>query len=287
MHKANLGQQGNETSGRAIKERQQEGDTANFHYIDNLTRGIEQLGRVVVDMIPRIYDTKRQARILGDDGKQDFVEINPDMPQAVQRDQRTRKVVAINPNVGAYDVRVKAGPSFASVREQAAQQIVDLTQGNPQLAQAFAPLLMKLQDLPDSEKAYKVALSLLPPPVQQAYEDDEGEEVPPQAQAAMQQMQQQIQELQQALQEAAQAAEGKDAELEIEQYKAETDRMKVLAPAMNPQEMEALVLDVLADALTPDEMPEEQPPPPEQPPPEMAAPDQPPPGGFSLPEGVA
>lgn len=251
MFKANLGQQDNASSGRAIRARQSEGDTANFHYIDNLSRAIEQLGRVIVDMVPRVFDTKRQARIMGDDGKQDFVEINPDMQQGHARDQKTRKVVAINLNVGSYDVRVKAGPSFVSVREQAAQQIVDLTQGNPQLAAAMAPLLMKLQDLPDSDKAYKVALSMLPPPVQKAYEDDEGEEVPPQAQAAMQQMQQQIQELQQALDNAAKAADGKTADqdiamakLEIEQYKAETDRRKADTPVQ--QEMSGVEAELKA-----------------------------------------
>jgi hypothetical protein len=229
MFKANLGQQDNASSGRAIRARQQEGDTANFHYIDNRDRAVEQLGRIVVDMIPRVYDTARQARILGDDGKQDFVQVDPNMPQAVRKDGR--KVVAINLNVGAYDVRVKSGPSFANNRDQAAQQIVDLTQGNPQLAAAMAPLLMKLQDLPDSEKAYRVALAMLPPPVQEAYSDDEGEDIPPIAAAKIQGLTQELQMCQQALQEASQAAEGKQAEnqleaerIEIERFRAETER---------------------------------------------------------------
>jgi hypothetical protein len=298
MFKANLGQQDNASSGRAIRARQQEGDTANFHYLDNRDRGIEQLGRVVVDMVTGrkgVYDTQRQARILGDDGKQDFVQIDPNMPQAVRKDGK--KVVAINLNVGAYDVRVKSGPSFANNRQEAAQQIVDLTQGNPQLAAAMAPLLMKLQDLPDSEKAYRVALAMLPPPVQEAYDDEEGEDIPPQAAAKMHAMQQQLQEMEQALNNAAEEADGKRAENELrsreidvkqyeaetKQYEAETKREEIMLPAMDPEQIQALVLQTVADALTPDdeepEMQEMPPEPPEQmPPPEMAMPqDEPPP----------
>ena len=68
MYKSNLGQQSNAVSGRAKLADQREGDTANFHYIDNLRRSMEHMGRIVVGMIPRIFDTRRQAKIMGKDG---------------------------------------------------------------------------------------------------------------------------------------------------------------------------------------------------------------------------
>jgi hypothetical protein len=289
MFKANLGQQDNASSGRAIRARQQEGDTANFHYIDNRDRAVEQLGRVVVDMIPKVYDTQRQARILGDDGKQDFVQIDPSMPQAVQKDGR--KVVAINLNVGAYDVRVKSGPSFSNNRQEAAQQIVELSQGNPQLQAMMAPLLMKLQDLPDSEKAYRVMLASLPPAVQEAYGDDEGEDIPPIAAAKIQSLQAELQQCQQALQEASQEADGTKAKNDVDQYKAVTDRLTLVMPFMTPVEQFALAEETFEDAgmeppvMLPGAPPEGmEPGGPPEPMPEMGAPEQPPPGGFSLPE---
>ena len=239
MFKANLGQQGNETSGRAIRARQMEGDTANFHYVDNMSRSIEQLGRIIVDMIPRVIKIRTQSRILGEDGKQDFVQIDPTMKQAVRKDQNG-KVVAINPGVGNYDVRVNAGPSYTSVREEAAQNIVDITQGNPQLGAALAPMLMKMRDMPEGDKAYKVALALLPPNVQSAYEDEEGEQLSPEHQAKMQQMQQQLEQAMAALENAgnevdkleaerdnkAQELELKAREVAVKEFEAQTKRFE-------------------------------------------------------------
>ena len=222
---ANLGEKGNAVSGRAKLADQHRGDTANFHYVDNLSRSLEQLGRVVADMIPRVYDTKRQARILGEDGGQSFVQLDPNQPQAVQRNE-SGQVTSINPGVGAYDVRVSVGPSYTSMREEAAQNIVDLSQGNPQLGGALAPLLMKLRDMPDSDRAYKIALALLPPQVQKAYEDeDQQADIPPQVAARMEQMQQvlqqaggEIQQLQAMLQQAQQEAQQG---LQVKQFEAQ------------------------------------------------------------------
>ena len=167
--------------------------------MDNLARSIEQLGRVAVDMIPRVYNTKRQARILGEDNKHSFISVDPQMQQAVRRD-RGGSVVAINPGVGQYDVRVEIGPSYTSGRQEAAQNIIDISQGNPMLGAALAPLLMKLRDMPESDKAEKIALALLPPAVQQAYNDGE-EQQPGQQNQDRAKTQQMMQMLQQAGQE--------------------------------------------------------------------------------------
>lgn len=172
MFKANLGQQGNETSGRAIRARQQEGDTANFHYVDNLSRSIEQLGRIVVDMIPRIYDTPRQARIVGEDGTQDFVRIDPKMPQAAAKEGK--RVVAINPGVGSYDVRVKAGPSYTSLRQESAEQLGLMIQSAPNLMPILGDVWVRMQDWPDADKVSQRLKAMLPPNLK-ALEDEDNE----------------------------------------------------------------------------------------------------------------
>lgn len=223
MHKANLGQQGNETSGRAIRARQQEGDTANFHYIDNLSRSIEQLGRIVVDMIPRIYDTPRQARIVGEDGEQSFVQVDPDMPQAVKKEGK--KVVAINPNVGAYDVRVKAGPSYTTLRQESAEQIAQMIQAAPDLMPIIGDVWVRMQDWPEGEKIAQRLKAMLPPQIQQL-ETEDGPELPPEVMGQLQAQQQQIQQLQQALQQAAQEIDSTEQKIAAEVEKA---RMSALA----------------------------------------------------------
>lgn len=200
MSKSNLGQPSNAISGRAKLADQREGDTANFHYVDNLRRSMEHMGRIIVDMIPKIYDTERQAKIMGEDGEQSAVQINPNMDQPVAR--QGGKVVAINPGVGAYDVRVKVGPSFATMREETAANLTELSRGNPQLGAALAPLLVKMSDLPEAEKISRVAISMLPPNVQQIYNEDDQEDIPPGVKSKMQADAQQIQQMSAAMDQA-------------------------------------------------------------------------------------
>lgn len=304
MYRANLGAPSNETSGRAINARQREGDTANYHYIDNLSRSIEHLGRIIVDMIPRIYDTARVARITGDDGSVEAVEINPEMEQAKQK---TADAMVINPAVGQYDVRVKVGPSYSTLRQESAEAIGQILQGNPQAFAVLGPEWAKMQDWPNAERVSKMLLAMAPPQVQALAQGDQ--EIPAPVQAQMQQMKQQLQQLQQALQEANQKLETDaveamqkmaeaDKDRAIDAYKAETERLKIMQPAMGPQEIQALIIQTLQQLLSSPPIPPEpqsmQPPaqspggpsmaPQGMPPPGMnTTPNQPPPGGFFTP----
>jgi hypothetical protein len=288
MFKANLGQQGNETSGRAIRARQQEGDTATFHFIDNLSRSIEQLGRVVVDMIPRIYDTQRMARIVGEDGQQDFVQIAPEMPNAAKK--QGKKVIAINPGVGAYDVRVKAGPSYTTQRQETAEQLSQMLQAAPQLLPLLGDVWVKMQDWPEADKVARRLKAMLPPEIK-AVEDEETE-LPPEAVQKIEMLQQQIEQLSQALENAAAEAESKEIEREkaeadmlIRGYEAVTNRMKIVPP-MTPEAVQAIAMQTVQQALTVPPVEQQEPMPPDMPPmpPDGAMqPNEPPPGGFFTP----
>ena len=69
LYDASLGARSNETSGRAIMARQREGDVSTFHFIDNVRRSIRHTGRILLDLIPRVYTGQRIVRVLGEDGK--------------------------------------------------------------------------------------------------------------------------------------------------------------------------------------------------------------------------
>ena len=71
-----LGAKSNETSGVAIGRRQLESDTAQYHFIDNVKRSLEYAGRVLVEIIPKIYDNERVIRLQGEDDSEEFVTIN-------------------------------------------------------------------------------------------------------------------------------------------------------------------------------------------------------------------
>ena len=285
MYKANLGQASNETSGRAIRARQMEGDTATFHFIDNLSRAIEHMARGIISMIPRIYTSARIAQIVGVDGERKQVRIAPMGPAAMT--DRAGQVVAINPSVGRYDVRVRTGPSYTTQREETAQQLADMIQAQPQLAPILGPMWARLKDMPEGERIARLLLAMAPPQVQQIEQDGADAPIPPQVQARLQQAEQQAQAMQQAMDQATQEiarlraeVEGKRidaivkaAELEIREYDAETKRLQVMGAGMTVEQVQGVVLQLLADLQRQNVRPA-QPEPIEQPEPVPELPEQ-------------
>jgi len=285
MNRASIGMPNNATSGRQERERRAQGDTATYHFTDNLSRSIEQVGRIVVGQIPFVMDTKRQAKILGIDGKNGDVLVDPGLPVAAQK--RGNKVVAINPGVGTYDVRVTAGPSYTTQREEAADGLTAAIQAAPQFAPVLLPALVKMRDWPEAEKTARMLLAMAPPEIQAIANEGNGEEeemrVPPQLQAQMQQMQQQIQQMEQMLDageaeleklqtenqqlktdkglETAKLAaqmEADESNEAIDRYKAETERIKVvgdLASKFTPAPVVPPVPDEDEIQLLPDMIP--------------------------------
>ncbi|MGI9484327.1 MAG: portal protein, partial [Geminicoccaceae bacterium] len=142
-----LGKQSNEVSGVAIDRRDKMGDVGTFVYTDNLGIAISYAGRILVDLIPRIYDSTRVVRILGEDETENFVTINEPVLN------ENEEVVLLNDlSVGRYDVRVVPGPSFSTKREEAATSMVDFIRAAPQTASMVMDLLAKNLDWPGAEE---------------------------------------------------------------------------------------------------------------------------------------
>lgn len=224
QYDASLGQKSNETSGRAILARQREGDNATYHYVDNLGKAIRHIGRVILDMIPQIYDTQRVARILGEDGEVANAIVDPKAPEAFQKVQDENGEIKriFNPNIGFYDVYTTTGPSFTTRRIEAVEAMTQMTQANPQLWQVIGDQLVKNMDWPGAEEmAERLKMTLLPA-VQQTLNKDEGQaQIPPQAQQAMEQMSQQVQALQQAGQEVQQMLTEAQQKLQASELRAQ------------------------------------------------------------------
>lgn len=221
IHDASLGARSNETSGRAIMARQREGDVATFHFIDNMTRAIRHAGRVLVDLIPKVYDTPRMLRIMGEDGAPSVVPVN-------QEAQIDGQMKVYDLTLGKYDVTVTSGPSFTTRREEAAMQMIELLRAFPQAASVIGDLLAKNLDWPGADEIAKRLKALVPP---QAL-GQEGQD--PRMQQIMQQGQQMIQQLQSRVSELEQGEATKMRELSIKAFEAETKRMEAQAKAMQP-----------------------------------------------------
>lgn len=250
MFKSNLGQQSNAISGKAKLADKSEGDNATFNFHDNQRRSLEQVGRIALNMFIQLNDTKRPVRILDLQGKKaTFIVVDPEMDSAVQQDQNG-KILAINPNVGEYGVIVKTGPSYATQREELEERLTQISQGNPQLGAALAPLLVQMADLPEAEKVSRICLALLPPNVQQAYGDGGEDNIPPQVKSQMMSQQQQLQQATEMIQKLSaelhaasdtndiakdkndidaqknkDAAEAKNREIDLAWYEAKTARI--------------------------------------------------------------
>ncbi len=231
IYDASLGARSNETSGKAILARQREGDVSTFHFIDNLAKSIAHTGRILVDLIPKIYDTERVIRILGADGESKNVQLKkPTEYNGVER--------IFDLGVGKYDVAVDTGPSFTTQREEAAQQMIELIRGYPNAAPIIGDLLAKNLNWPDAEEISKRLKAMLPPQIRQL---DNEEGLPPEAVQKIQAMQQQMQQMGQQMQqgmvefqkvikelEAVKSDQSIEArKVEIDAYNAETNRMKL------------------------------------------------------------
>ncbi len=197
-----LGARSNENSGVAIQRRNLQSQTSNFHHIDNLTRSLRHAGRILVDLIPKVYDTERAIRILGEDNEQEIIYIN----RLFEKDGKQQK---IDFSVGKYDVTVETGPSYATKRQEALASMLDLTKAYPQVAEVAGDLMVKNMDWPGAQEIaerIKKAKGIV--------DDKDKAPIPPEVQAQMAQMNQMIEMLTAKLNEQNELVNTKKMELE-------------------------------------------------------------------------
>lgn len=236
IYPASLGKQGNEVSGKAIMARQREGDVSTFHFSDNMARAIRFMGRILADLIPKIYDAPRALTLLKEDKTNREVRVNEEYV-----DERGEKKL-FDLTVGTYDVAVTTGPSYTTKRQESAETMTQLVQADPTLMQKAPDLIVSSYDFPGAEKLAERLKKFLPPGI--ADEPKKGD-IPPQVQMQMQQMQQLVEQLTATVQQQAQELQSKQADIQVKEadlmmkqqemaakgesdrLKAETDRMKL------------------------------------------------------------
>ena len=259
IYDAGLGQQSNETSGRAIIARQRESDTSTFIYIDHLSIAIQYAGKILVDLIPKIYDTQRALRLFGEDGSEKLETINQIMPDGQSQFDLSQ---------GKYDVRVDVGPSYSTKRTEAADSMMQFVAAFPQAGQVAGDLIAKSMDWPGAEDIAERLKKTLPPGMVDVDQKD------PEAMQAYQQGQAQAQQEQQLVQQ-ERLAELDNKEADTEYKKAQTaektaDTQQTLNE-MNMQMAElAGQLELFMWSQAPPELLSNEP--------------EPPPGGFFTPE---
>jgi hypothetical protein len=255
QYDASLGMQGNERSGKAILAREKQGDVGTYHYVDNLARAIRHITRQIVDLIPKIYDTQRIARIIGVDGEVDMVKFNPSQPEAVKeiRDPQTGGMVEkiYNPSVGVYDVMVTTGPGYMTKRQEALDAMSQILQTNPQLWAVAGDLFIKNMDWPGAQEMAARFKKILDPKVL-----SEGDQSP-EMMAAQQQLEAMTQELNRMtdiisnVQDsvAQREVDIKEYKAQVDAYDAETKRISAMQQSMTPEQIQDIVMGTIAAAL--------------------------------------
>jgi len=254
QYDASLGMQGNERSGKAILAREKQGDVGTYHYVDNLARAIRHITRQIVDMIPKIYDTQRIARIIGVDGEVDMVKFNPSQAEPVKeiRDQMGALIEKVyNPSVGTYDVMVTTGPGYMTKRQEALDAMSMILQSNPQLWTVAGDLFIKNMDWPGAQEMAARFKKILDPKVL-----SEGDQSP-EMMAAQQQLEAMTQELNRMtdiisnVQDsvAQREVDIKEYKAQVDAYDAETKRISAMQQSMTPEQIQDIVMGTIAAAL--------------------------------------
>lgn len=274
QYQAQMGENENAKSGIAINARQRQGDRATYHFLDNQAKAIRYTGKILIDLIPKIYDTKRVMRISASDGSIIEMTIDPKAPVAVEKlpvdpknidmDKQQQIIKMIfNPNVGMYDVQSEVGPSFATRRQEAFNALTQIAKENEQFMGIAGDILWKVADFPEAQVLADRWRKIIPPNIT-------GDAPDPAAEQAMAEASAKLEQQLQVIAEQAQKLAEKERELDIKSmeqdrlwreaaaresradYEAETKRLTALGnsgPALSREQIEPVVRQLLTAML--------------------------------------
>jgi len=269
QYQSQLGENENAKSGVAINARQRQGDRATYHFIDGQAIAIRFTGKILIDLIPKVYDTQRIKRIETSDGRILEVSIQPDAQFAMQnvtdpnniekdKDRAIEKII-FNPGFGQYDVVADTGPSFATRRQEAFNALTQIAAQNKEFMGIAGDLLWKVADFPEAQLLADRWRKIIPPNIT-------GDAPNPQLTDAMHKASDQIEQQLAVIAKQAKDLADKDKELTIkahdldlrfkeatarearEDYKAETDRLVALGnsgEAIKPAQIQKVLKQLL------------------------------------------
>ena len=191
IYHASLGDEGQEISGRAILARQKQGSIGSYTYVDKFQTALIYSAKILIDLIPYVYDTERIIRIRGEDDTEKTVPINTranapfmdnfqNLSEDLLSEPREGVTEYINDlTVGKYDVIATIGPSYTTQRQEAVAMLMDLVAAVPQAGLAAIDLIVKNIDLPGADELVNRLKKLVPPGIRDLEPDEKEAEAPP------------------------------------------------------------------------------------------------------------
>ena len=177
------GQESNAMSGVAVGKRQLAANITQFVYLDNLESAIESVWRVIVDMIPRVYDTERVINIINESGEIKSIRINEEKAGNIENDISN----------GELYVNVELGASFEAQKAEALQTAMKLVELlEPDKRAYFADLIASNINLENASEIEERVRNYIVPP--QVIADEEGKPYnpPPSPQAQLEEAELQL-----------------------------------------------------------------------------------------------
>ena len=224
IYDASLGRRSQEVSGRAIRERRHGSDIATYQFVGNLARAIKLSGKILIDIIPKIYDTERLLRLRGEDGKEKEVTVNEvvyDVEENIER-------VLNDLTIGKYDIRINVGPSYQTQRQEAADSMLDFIRAVPNAGQITGDLVAEAQDWPNADEFAERLRKALPPELIKNDDDEPPQPDPIQQQAMqMEQMKLEAQQAESQAKVATAQANAEKAKLAVQKEALEIQQMQI------------------------------------------------------------
>lgn len=182
-----------EQSALAILTNKKQNEVSNYDFTHSFSIGLKILGRILIDLIPRVYDSKKIVKdyISNKDNKYYTLQ-EQDTDIMEEESENIIKTVDIhNTVVEDFNIEVSIGPYGESQRQQAVKTITALTQTNPELFNIMGDIMLKNMDWAGADEAAERFKKILPPEVAG------DSEIPPQAQNIINQLQEQMSAMEQ------------------------------------------------------------------------------------------
>jgi hypothetical protein len=280
QYQAQMGENENAKSGVAINARQRQGDRATYHWIDGLSIATRFTGKILIDLIPKIYTSKRIIQIEAKDGsiinltidpeaKEAFQKLLPDSEQLTQSNENIINII-FNPNVGDYAVQADNGPNYATRRQEAFNALTQIAAQNKEFMGIAGDVLWRVADFPEAQILAQRWRRVIPPNITGDAPNPQLTEAMQQASAKIEQQLGIIAKQQQELADRSKEFDIKERELALkektaghdavveavreirEDFKAITDRLTALGnagPIITPEQIKPLINQAVEEAL--------------------------------------
>jgi len=262
LYPSRLGDQGNEVSGKAIDARTQQGSYATYLTFSAINNAIAAGGKILNQMIPRVYDAERIMTLMTPDKGRQTITVNTYDEYGAKIENDLRK--------GEFQVKLLPGPSWEGQKQQALDSLTMIVQANPSLFPMFADLIAENLPLPNTIEIKNRLKTLVPKEVLQAGESGEMPEKAHQpsaqdqaaaaaAEAKREEIQIKKQELAFKMQDEQSKNEIKKMEMEYQRLEAaeklEVEKLKYLAETDRTQSDNAIahadnITKILTSGLT-------------------------------------